>query len=45
MPFDVHLIYTILRHSVKKLAPSDYQFQSYGHNTVILEPFLKIAQK
>ena len=45
MPFGVHLIYTIIRHSVKKLAQSDDWFQSYGQNTVILGQFFKMAPK
>ena len=45
MLFGVHLIYTIIRHSVKKLAQSDDWFQSYGQNTVILGQFFKMAPK
>ena len=45
MPFDMHLIYTIIRHSVKKLAQSDDWFQSYGQNTFIFGLFLKMAPK
>ena len=45
MPVGVHLIYTIIRNSVKKLAQLDDWFQSYGQNTVILGHFFKMAPK